>query len=157
MCVVFPSDRKKHERYLVSGKSKFNVQEAIEQLPFVVSDICSSAYICRQCLAKLQKRSNLLSQERTIVEELNSVYQKGKNKRKQDATYDGPAEKRLNTSEVESTSNLISTPQIPQQCKTTRELNFLDTSLPSTAPLSHSTPLKNDNPRYYNPHALKLQ
>ena len=27
-------------------------QEAIEQLPFVVSDICSSAYICRQCLAQ---------------------------------------------------------------------------------------------------------
>ena len=102
-CVLcFRVIEKKHERYLVSGKSKFNVQEAIEQLPFVVSDICSSAYICRQCLAKLQKRSNLLSQERTIVEELNSVYQKGKNKRQQDATYDGPAEKRLNTSEVES-------------------------------------------------------
>ena len=100
------------------------MQEAIEQLPFVVSDICSSAYICRQCLAKLQKRSNLLSQERTIVEELNCVYQKGKNKTQQDATYDGPGENRLNTFEVESTSNLISTPQISQQCKTTRELIF---------------------------------
>ena len=151
-CVLcFRVIEEKHERYLVSGKSKFNLQEAIQQLPFVVSDICCSAYICRQCLAKLQKRSSLLSEGRTIVEELNSVYQKGKNKRQQDATYDGPAEKRLNTSEVESTSNLISTPQIPQQCKTTRELNFLDASLPSTAPLSHSTPIKERQPSLLQP------
>ena len=151
-CVLcFRVIQKKHERYLVSGKSKFNVKEAIEQLPFVVSDICSLAYMCRQCLTKLQKRTSLLLQEGTIVEELRSVYHKGKYKREQDTTYDGPVEKRLNTLEVESTSNFISTSQIVQQCKTTRELNFLDANFASTVPLSHSTPIKEQQPSILQP------
>ena len=69
LCVLcFRVIEKKHERYLVSGKSKFNVQEAFEQLPFVVSDICSSAYICRQCLAKLQKDQNSFHKREQMLE-----------------------------------------------------------------------------------------
>jgi hypothetical protein len=66
----------KHERYLIIGKSKFNIKEAIQQLPFEVLD--SSPYICRQCLDKLRKRESLISQEKNIVAELSSLFQKGK-------------------------------------------------------------------------------
>jgi hypothetical protein len=103
-CVLcFRVIEKAHERYLVSGKSKFNVKEAINQLPFVVSDT-HSGYICRQCLAKLQKRSNLLLQEKTIVAELSVAYQRGGHKRQQDPTDEEPAEKRSNISNVDSNS-----------------------------------------------------
>jgi hypothetical protein len=74
---VLPRHRKADERYLVSGKSKFNEKDAIEQLPFIVSDI-SSAYICRQCLAKLQDQAYFRKKEPFAV--LTSVYRKGKHK-----------------------------------------------------------------------------
>ena len=50
-CILcFRVIEKAHERYVVCGKSKFDVKESIKQLPFTVSD--TSAYICRQCLSK---------------------------------------------------------------------------------------------------------
>ena len=149
-CVLcFRVIKKAHERYLVLGKSKFNVKEAIEKLPFEVSYI-SSAHICRQCLAKLQKRSSLLLQERNIVAELTSVYQKGfkgKFKRHQDKTEEGPVTKRSNVSiaDVETTSK--AKPAFQQgKSKTSRELDFLIASSPPTVPLSHSTPVKEHQP-----------
>lgn len=132
LCILcFRVIEKAHERYLVSGKSKFNAKEAIQQLPFVVSD--SSAYICRQCLDKLRKRSSLLTQERKIVTDLTSVYQKGRLKRQQDATVEGPATKRSNISNeaFETTSG-----------KTSHAFDIFSSSSPSPVPISHSTPVK---------------
>ena len=152
-CVLcFRVIEKAHERYFVLEKSKFNVKEAIEKLPFEVSYI-SSTHICRQCLAKLQKRSSLLLQERNIVAELASVYQKGKHKRQQDKTEEGPVTKRSNVSiaVVQTTSNIITTskakPAFHQgESKTSRELDFLIASSPPTVPLSHSTLVKEHQP-----------
>ena len=75
---------KVHERYLVSGKRwNFDVQAAIQQLPFVAFDVIeSSQHICRQCHDKLRKRSNLICQEKNIVSQLKANYEGGKLKRR---------------------------------------------------------------------------
>ena len=65
---------KPHERYLVSGKTKFNAIEAPRQSPFDVLE--TSLYICRQCLDKRRKRATLLAQEKLIVSELKQKYEK---------------------------------------------------------------------------------
>lgn len=68
-CILcFRVIEKAHERYLVSGKTKFDLSEAIRQLPFPILE--SSLYICRQCCDKLRKRSSLVQQEKLLVDEL---------------------------------------------------------------------------------------
>ena len=69
-CILcFRVIEKAHERYLVSGKTKFD--EAIRQLPFPILE--SPLYICRQCCDKLRKRSSLVQQEKLLVDELKKI------------------------------------------------------------------------------------
>ena len=65
------------ERYRIEGKGKFNVVKALKELPFEVR--CSSTFICKQCLAKLKKRSGLKEQLTTIDNEMKDFYFKSMN------------------------------------------------------------------------------
>ena len=55
-CIVcYRLIEKVRERYLISGKrSKFDVNAALEQLPFAI--IPASQHICRQCHDKLKQK-----------------------------------------------------------------------------------------------------
>ena len=80
-CILcFRVKEKAHERYLVSGKTKFDLSEAIRQLPF--STLESSLYICRQCCG-------LVQQEKLLVDELKEKYERGRLKRRQLFTEEG--------------------------------------------------------------------
>ena len=46
------------DRYLITGRSSFDINGAIRSLPFAVGDICGS-YVCRKCLSLLKKKKNL--------------------------------------------------------------------------------------------------
>ena len=149
-CVLcFRVIEKAHERYLVWGKSKFDVKEAIKQLPFTVSDTSAYMYICRQCLSKLKKRTNLISQEKNIVAELTTAYQKGKHKRQENRVEEEPAEKRSNVSSFEvdttSTNRLLTSKEDsavflcqPSHCSA----GEFSIAIPTGPPLSQSTPIK---------------
>ena len=55
-CVLCSQDIVKHtERYYIEGKGKFDVEEALRNLPFTVPVKSSVKYICKHCLAKLKK------------------------------------------------------------------------------------------------------
>jgi hypothetical protein len=128
---------KVHERYLVSGKrSNFDVQSAIQQLPFDVIE--SSQHICRQCHDKLRKRSNLICQEKNIVSELQANYEGGKLKRRPVYTEEGPS--------VKNPSILI--PSLSREGSSTTASPFQVGSPPLCeqipAPIAHSTPVKCD-------------
>ena len=133
----------KHERYLINGKSKFNIKEAIQQLPFEVLD--SSPYICRQCLDKLRKRESLISQEKNIVAELSSLFQKGKLTRGQEGTAVEPPAKRASlTNAVRPT-----TPPAPEKTVDTPTYLEFCANIPNSAqPVvqAHSTPVKEPPP-----------
>ena len=133
----------KHERYLIIGKSKFNIKEAIQQLPFELLD--SSPYICRQCLDKLRKRESLISQEKNIVAELSSLFQKGKLTRGQEGTAVEPPAKRASlTNAVRPTTppapeKTVDTPTYLEFCA-----NFPNSAQPVVQ--AHSTPVKEPRP-----------
>ena len=136
-----------HERYLISGKSKFNIKEAIHELPFKVCD--SSPYICRHCLDKLRKRVNLITQERNITEELCSLFQKGKSKRDNEFTADEPPTKRPSLVNVESETVQTTTHCIKHCIKQPYEIvDTIKSHQPSRVPtpIAHSTPVKERSP-----------
>ena len=63
------------DRYLITGKSCFNIVQAIENLPFSVK-YDSDSYICRKCLSLLKKKKNLEQSYDKCLKELESVVQK---------------------------------------------------------------------------------
>ena len=133
----------KHERYLIIGKSKLNIKEAIQQLPFEVID--ASPYICRQCLDKLRKRARLISQEKNIVAELNSLFQKGKLTRGQERTADEPPAKRASLTNVVGSK----TPPAPERTVDTPTYLEFCANIHNSAPpviQAHSTPVKETRP-----------
>ena len=72
-CVLCSRDIVKHtERYVVTGKSKFNVEESLRDLPFAVKS--SAKHICKQCLAKMKKLQSLRDQLLEIEKEIENVY-----------------------------------------------------------------------------------
>ena len=80
-CILcFRVKEKAHEMYLVSGKTKFDLSEAIRQLPFPILE--SSLYICRQCCS-------LVQQEKLLEDELKEKYERGRLKRQQLFTEEG--------------------------------------------------------------------
>lgn len=135
-----------HERYLIAGKSKFNIKEAIQQLPFKVFD--SSPYICRQCLDKLRKRASLISQEKNIVAELSSLFQKGKGRSEQERTAGEPPTKRLSLTSAVGTTTLPSPERTVTNIDTPTYSEFRACLDNSSAPAiqTHSTPVKEPRP-----------
>ena len=123
---------KTHERYLISGKSKFDVSEALKQLPFDILE--SSPYICRQCLDKLRKRSSLISQEKNIVNDLKEAYERGKLKRRQIFPEEGPSNKRT----------CVLTPiSLPTPQTKAIAIHAPPVLVDIPTPIAHSTPVKN--------------
>ena len=86
------------ERYRVEGKGKFDIVQALKSLPFNIRN--STTFICKQCLAKLKKRSGLVQQLSSLDNELKDVYQKNEN----DSSYPG-------SEDIEYTSDSCSTPK----------------------------------------------
>lgn len=61
-CVLCLREINNHaDRYLVHGKGKFDVYQELQRLPFDLKS-STSVYICKECVNKLKKRKNLISQ-----------------------------------------------------------------------------------------------
>ena len=70
LCGSLLNDSK--DRYLITGKSSFNILEAIQSLPFFVK-YNSKSYICRKCLALLKKKRKLEHSYDKCLKELQSL------------------------------------------------------------------------------------
>ena len=72
-CVLcFRQINSHNERYLIHGKGKFDVFQELQRLPFDVK--CASSFICKECVNKLKKRKNLISQLTDIDCSLEKVH-----------------------------------------------------------------------------------
>ena len=137
-CILcFHVIEKADERYLVSGKTKFDLSEAIRQLPFPILE--SSLYICRQCCDKLRKRSSLVQQEKLLVDELKEKYERERLKRRQLFTEEGQESlitKRPCILSAISSASL-------QTCATTPDKVYSPPPVPLLpTPISHLMPVK---------------
>ena len=47
------------DRYLISGRNSFDINEAICSLPFAIEGVNNGSYVCRRCLSMLKKKKNL--------------------------------------------------------------------------------------------------
>ena len=63
------------DRYLVTGRSAFNIVEAIQNLPFPVR-YNSDSYVCRKCLGLLNKKRNFEHNYDKCLKELQDVVQR---------------------------------------------------------------------------------
>ena len=136
-CILcFRVIEKAHERYLVSRKTKFDLSEAIRQLPFPILE--TSLYICRQCGDKLRKRSSLVQQEKPLVNELKK-YERGRLKRRQLFPEEGQesliTKRPCRLSEISPASSQTRA-TTPDKVYCTPPVRLLPT------PISHSTPVK---------------
>ena len=61
-----------NERYLVHGKGKFSVYPELLRLPFDIK--ITSSFICKECVSKLKKRKNLISQLEILDCALEKLY-----------------------------------------------------------------------------------
>ena len=63
------------DRYLVTGRSSFDIVDAIENLPFDIR-YNSESYVCRKCLSLLKKKINLEHLYDKCLKELQNLVNK---------------------------------------------------------------------------------
>jgi DNA-directed RNA polymerase subunit RPC12/RpoP len=63
------------DRYLVTGRSSFDIVEAIENWPFDIR-YNSESYVCRKCLSLLKKKRNLEHSYDKCLKELQNLVNK---------------------------------------------------------------------------------
>ena len=61
-------------RYTVSGRSSFNILDAIKSLPFNVI-VTGQSYVCRTCFARLKKKKGLEEAYDKCVKELRECFE----------------------------------------------------------------------------------
>ena len=61
-------------RYMVSGRSSFNILGAIKSLPFNVH-VNGQSYVCRTCFARLKKKNGLEETYAKCMKELKETFE----------------------------------------------------------------------------------
>ncbi len=122
---------------MLGKRSKFDVKDALGKLPIDVVE--SSAHICRQCYEKLRKRSSLICQEKKVVSELVTTYERARLKRQSITMEEGPSIKRLFT---QGECSPIKTFQVAEVGSPPPSSSTYFPQIPQ--PIAHSTPVKPD-------------
>lgn len=73
LCSVTLPDPK--DRYSASGRSAFKILEATSRLPFTVN-VTESSHLCRKCVARLKKKTNLEEAYNKCLNEIHELVSK---------------------------------------------------------------------------------